>query len=632
MPPSYLDANQRETLAQFQSITARDGSVEGERSSLEALESAGWNLEAAISRVYDGGDPTASTSRMSYPPTRDEVAAEVDDALLPSSNAADPPRRRSATTNGMGTSVVGLYYLRQALAVPIQILSWPLSIVYNLGALVLGFIARLLGFRISTSTFHPRNPFASTTRSGNRRRPRTILSPAAAARNWVDSVHRLVSLPEAINAITPAETTGIQVGSSAQLLSRRGADRSASDTAQLPEFFIGGYEQALRKARDDLKLLMVILTCEENERDDDFKRQVLTDPELISSLRDEQVLVWGGDVLDRDAYQVGRTLSYTSLPCIAFIALQPANASSTPSSSSSSASPRLSLVSRIEPSAALPNISATHVHSHLHSTVLPKSKPYLARLAADKQRREAERHRREQEEHRQSEIARQDEVRILEIRKALEMKQQEEQKQRELAQLEQIEFERKRVRAELARRWREIKREQLRQTGPAIEGREGSDAALSVGVKLGNGKRVMRKFTHEQPVVDVYEWVECELGHDEDQQYDPNLLSSGPNIDLKLDGYVQKFAFRLATTFPRQVIELPPSRFEDVPSPRSSFDSLHRRAADGTEVMLTVGEAFAGMGKAISLVIDGLEDRRRLSMSSREDEDEEEEWEEDGDE
>ncbi|GAA5883135.1 hypothetical protein JCM16303_006108 [Sporobolomyces ruberrimus] len=627
MPPAYLTPSQRETLAQFESITARND----ERSSLEALEATGWNLEAAISRVFDGG----SSSRTSYPPTsstssyREEAStATVDEALLPSSSAtpsngsfdAASPRRR---TNGMGTGIVGIHYLRQALAVPLHILSWPLSIVYNLGTLVLGFLARLLGFRLSTSTFHPRNPFASSPRGGGAfnssrsRRPRTILSPSAAAQEWVDSVQRLLTLPTS----PTTSSTGVEIGTSAGL-TRRNVDGTSGEETELPEFFVGGYEQALRKARDELRLLMVILTCEEHDEDEAFKRRVLTDPELIKSLKDEKVIVWGGDVTERDAYQVGRTLSYTALPFIAFIALQPTT--STPSASSSS-SPRLSLISRLEPSSSsLPTLSASHIHTHLHSVVLPKSTPYLSRLLADKQRRESERFHREERERRASQVAKRDEERILGIRKAKEIQRREEIQRQERLEREREEFERRRRRGLMARRWREEKRNEFERKGESQEG-------IRLVVRLGNGKRVMRRFEKEEPVKEVYEWVECELGREEDAQQEEE---EEEHIDAGEFGeYRQKFAFRLATTFPRQLIELPSSLFEGPASGssgRPSFDSLDEVENGGSEGnVLSVGEAFAGMGKDVNLVVDGLEERRRLSMSSRGDDDDDEEEDED---
>ncbi|GAA6021173.1 hypothetical protein JCM11491_001595 [Sporobolomyces phaffii] len=693
MPPSYLSEEQRETLAQFESITARND----ERSSLELLDRAHWNLESAISQVYD----SSASASASYPPSARETPASVDDALLPRPTSATPSNAsfdERPRSHALGTGVVGIYYLRQALAVPIHLLAWPLGIVYNLGTLVLGFVARLLGFRLSTSTFHPRNPFASSprNRSSNRnRRRRTILSPAAAAQNWVDSVHRTVSLASALDSPTSSSSsssggsTGLRVGSSssssaaaggvsarragvdgaAQLGRRRAAGGVESSVDELPEFFVGGYEQALRKARDELRVLLVVLTCDEHERDEEFKRTVLTDPDLVATLKSERVIVWGGDVLDRDAYQVGRTLSYTCLPFVAFIALQPTATSSTPSSSSSS-SPRLSLISRLEPAPAssVATLSASTIDEHLRTIVLPKSTAYLARLAADRDRRERDRVERERADERLSEVARRDERRIVALRAAAaDRARAERERTARLAEDARLDAER-RERAERARRWRERTRRAWAGTDPRASDPDptGVDERVRVVVRLGNGTRVLRKFSATDPVDRVYEWVECELGREEDDRARVAAAAAAGPDDVdeteahdEHDGdsdYVPKFAFRLATTFPRQLVQLPASRFEqsspssttsrrrrqqqdEAARARKSFDSLESSSSGATSPprpasfeedtrVATVGAAFRGIGKDVSLVVDGLEERRRLSMSSREEEEEEEEEEE----
>jgi FAS-associated factor 2 len=40
----------------------------------------------------------------------------------------------------------------------------------------------------------------------------------------------------------------------------------------LPDFYIDGYEAAVKRAKDDIKVLMVVLTCDEHQDDEDFKR------------------------------------------------------------------------------------------------------------------------------------------------------------------------------------------------------------------------------------------------------------------------------------------------------------------------------------------------------------------------
>ncbi|GAA6044043.1 hypothetical protein JCM8097_001387 [Rhodosporidiobolus ruineniae] len=632
-PPLALSSQQRDLLSQLQSITARPVvPAEEDTASVEVLEEVGWDLQAAISRIYDGSpSSSSSSSRHAYPPTAREGTAGVDEALLPSASSAagaSPARRRSGGagtgTGGLGTGAVGLYYLRQALAVPITILAWPTGLLYNIGALVLGFLARLLRLRPSTASFRPRNPFASSRRGGGR----TILFPTAASEAWIRSVEAITglscpSLPPA-SFSADGDASGVQVGSSSSAsLARRAAPPAASaqgDEPRLPRFFVGGYEAALRKARDERRVLVVVLTSEEHDADEGFKRDVLTNAELVKTLEEENVLVWGGDVGERDAYQVGQTLSYIALPFLAFISLQPSvtNPATSNPSTAPLTSPRLRLITRLEPGStatARGPLTAPLVHNHLITAVLPKAKPFLARLAAQHAQREQERRERDATEQRLAETARRDEEKVLAIRRREAEKRKEEQRRAEQEEKAALEVAEKERVADLARRWRGWKRAELAARGEPPAGEHG---AVRLVVRLGDGRRVMRSFRAEEGTEEVYAWAECEIASSDDG-------GDGAVGGVRPAGYEQRFHFRLATAFPRWVVPLP-SRLDGLSNP-SGADEADDGLGDGEEAT-TVGEAFHGQGGTVNLVVDGLEERRRMSMSSRDEDSEEEELEE----
>ncbi|GAA5866244.1 hypothetical protein JCM8547_007215 [Rhodosporidiobolus lusitaniae] len=598
MSLSTLSPFQRDTLSQFRSITAR--TEEQDEESVEVLSECGWNLEAAISRIFDGPPAaSSSSSRHAYPPPAHDDNAGVDDALLPTTSyATSSPHRRQAVngTGGLGTGQVGIYYLRQALAVPITILAWPAGLLYNLGAVLLSFLARLFRLRPSTASFRPRNPFTSLSR------PKSILSPTAAAEAWIRSAESLTGLScPSLPASSSSTASGVQIGSSSGLSRRGGAGQHEADGARLPPFFVGGYEAALRKARDERRVLMVVLSHEEHDADAAFKQDVLTNPELVKTLTEENVLVWGGDVSERDGYQVGQTLSFIALPFLAFISLQPFSAVPGNPSTASLTSPRMRLITRLEPSTtATANgpLTAALVHNHLLTVVLPKAKPFLTRLTAQHAQREADRREREATERRVQENARKDEERVLAVRRREAEKKAEEQRRAEEAERASLELAEKERVAGLARRWRVWKRGELEARGEPPKGEEG---AVRCVVRLGDGRRVMRTFSAAEGTEDVYGWVECELSAAEDAEEKGGELPGG---------YEQKFVFRLATAFPRWVVPL-------------------EAAAGGLEEGRTsVGEAFKGQGGTVNLVVDGLEERRRLSTSSRDEDSEEEEEEE----
>ncbi|BGP27014.1 ubxdomain containing protein [Rhodotorula toruloides] len=597
-PLASLSPAQRDSFETFNAFTARDSATpEQARKSVEMLRDAGWDVQTAIARVYDEpAGSAASTSRHPYPPTNDDVDG-VDEALLPGAGRG----RSQNGTGGLGTAAVGLYYMRQALAVPISIISVPLALLYNIASAIVLFIARIFRLRPATASFRPRNPFAGAGR------PRTTLSPAAAAEQWVQSLERTTGSSRRGGRHDASSASGVQVGSSSGP-SRRSTRPPPGSGPRLPAFVIGGYDHALRIARDEMRPLMVVLTSEENERDERFKKEVLTSEEVNQVLEEENMVVWGGDVSDRDAYQVGQTLSYIALPFVAFISLQPSappGVSTNPATASTS-SPRLRLISRLEPSPSNP-LTAASLHAHIMTSVLPRSKPFLSRLKTQKAQREADRRAREEAERRVLENARRDEERVLAVRRREEERKRAELAERERREKEAREKEEKERVAALAKEWRSWKRTELQRRGEAAADQPG---AVRVAVRLGSGKRVMRTFAAAEGTVEVYAWVECEL---EEGEEDAGAAPSPPA------GYEQRYHFRLATTFPRQVIPLP--------SHLTSPSTANLGGVDCSAV--TVGEAFAGLGKTVNLVVDGLQERRRVSMGSREDEDSEEELEED---
>jgi FAS-associated factor 2 len=173
-----------------------------------------------------------------------------------------------------------------------------------------------------------------------------------------------------------------------------------------------------------------------------------------------------------------------------------------------------------------------------------------------------------------------------------------------------LELAEKERQAALARQWRSWKRADLVSRGEPATTEAG---VVRFVVRLGDGRRVIRAFPASDDTSELYAFVECELSASDDDNE-----QGGPQPP----SYTQRFHFRLATAFPRWIVPLPSS----LHSPTASSADLTTSASNEKT---TIGEAFKGQGTTVNLVVDGLEERRRMSMSSRgEDSDEEEEEEE----
>jgi FAS-associated factor 2 len=87
---------------------------------------------------------------------------------------------------------------------------------------------------------------------------------------------------------------------------------------------------ALEKAHRDLKFLLVVLLAPEHDDTNSWVRDTLLAPEVLEFINDPQnnMLVWGGNVQDSEAYQVANSLRVTKFPFAAVVVHTP-NVSST---------------------------------------------------------------------------------------------------------------------------------------------------------------------------------------------------------------------------------------------------------------------------------------------------------------
>jgi FAS-associated factor 2 len=220
---------------------------------------------------------------------------EVDDSLV---FGAQPRTRNYPFSRFVGGTPgrIGLF----------SILMAPFSVTVNLLSSLFHFI-----FRVLRIPFPRLNTLALSFNVNNRSARRGSVSddPGVVAERWVRELEEetgAVCISKA--ALMDANGHGDdddgdnEPGPSSRVIKRRGGG-GGSKMKTLPDFFLGGYDAALRLAQREARVLCVILTSEEHDDVPAFRRDVLADPEFVRTLTDNHIIIWGGDVRERDAYQ-----------------------------------------------------------------------------------------------------------------------------------------------------------------------------------------------------------------------------------------------------------------------------------------------------------------------------------------
>ncbi|KAG9120551.1 hypothetical protein FRC07_003909 [Ceratobasidium sp. 392] len=396
--------------------------------------------------------------------------------------------------------------------------AYPFSVTLSLFSFVLrivGFPLRLLG--IPLPRLPPISRAGSLTFFG---RPSTSTDdPRTAATRWVRQLEE--------------ETGAVCVGHEKDMRSdgedEGGKGKVSVKGGMLPNFALCSYEEALRSAQRELRVLCVVLVSEEHDDVAQFKRTVLANEDVVKALTDNNFIVWGGDVRDRDAYQASLKLAATTYPFIAFVSLQPPPSSR----SSSSTSSQLSVVSRLNP------LSPTALLTHISHTVLPRTQPFLQRLKTAEAQRVRERQLRAEQDRAFEEAMKRDGERIRAARE----------REREAMAREAAEAERSRLKREESDRrerrkldreaWRRYARRMIVPAEPTTQG-------VRVTVRIASGQRRTRTFPTSASVETIYAWVET--------LSIPASQSAGEDPEAPPAGYAHEWDFVLATTFPRVVV------------------------------------------------------------------------------
>ncbi|KAJ9479124.1 UBX domain-containing protein 3 [Pseudozyma hubeiensis] len=516
-------ADQQDAIANLRSVLqSSSGSVPDDDMLATLLEVEGWDVARAARLVEEdstaerrrSGADDETIARSFAQDSRVRGSMDLDQSLASTSSPYSSSRRAFNAGSGAPSGLPGGAGLRPhprggadsgTMSIAQMIwtaLTFPLSIASG----ILLFLARLLRIRTLFPSLFGGSPGSRTL---SRSDPRT------SAENFVRELEQDTGASSSRSAVSPEDS----------------ASRAPPSKA-LPPFFIGGYSDALRTAKEQIKILAIVLVSREHGDVDRFKQNTLTDSDLVELLSRDDFVVWGGDVREREAYQVATTLQASTYPFVAFIALQPSRSSSRSSAATSSSSPRAAVLSRLEGSPSTATSAAT-IASHISDVLLPRTRTYLDRLRAEKRRREMERQLRADQDRAYQEASRRDAERITQKREEERLKALEVQRLRD-------EQERKEQVERKKQAWQRWAHHHLVPAEPVA-----SADAVKLSFRLPSGKTLTRLFSPADTVDAVFAFVET------------SSISTDADGDTsqKPQGYEHEFKFNLVTGYPRKRIE-----------------------------------------------------------------------------
>ena len=284
-------------------------------------------------------------------------------------------------------------------------------------------------------------------------------------------------------------------------------------------FFDGGYAQAYDLAKKELKFLLVVLLSPEHDDTSTFVRETLLSPETVNYLNDPQtgILLWAGNVQDSEAYQVSNGLNCSKFPFVALVVHTPQDSSTT-----------MSTVARItgpQSASALVSKLRTAISQHSQS---------LDRVRATRNEQQATRNLREEQNSAYERSLAQDRERTRQRKEAEAAQKRAEQETKAKAEAEEKEAQK----LEQWKRWRA-------QSLPAEPGSDVKDATR-ISMRLSDGERIVRKFTADSKIEELYAFVECHAITKAE-----NDAPAAKPVD-----YDHKYNFRLVSPMPRVVYDI----------------------------------------------------------------------------
>lgn len=287
-----------------------------------------------------------------------------------------------------------------------------------------------------------------------------------------------------------------------------------------------GFNLTLDNCKKDSKFLLAVLVSPSHDDTHSWIRDTLLSSQFYQFLQThhDELVLWGGSVQDAEGYQVSSSLNCTKFPFAALIC-QATEASGTLSSQIR----EMVVVMR----AAGP-MSANELVAKLGSVVTAQ-RVQLSAARAQRAEQQAHRSLRQEQDSAYERSLAQDRERARRRREEEEAKAAAEKR----AQQALLEKEMKEQRRQQWRRWRSSRLASEPVT---------SQNVVRLSIRLANGVRVIRKFSADSPLEELYAFVEC---HDVPTLEGDDQATTSPPLDYEHD-----YKFRLVSPIPRNVIDL----------------------------------------------------------------------------
>lgn len=292
---------------------------------------------------------------------------------------------------------------------------------------------------------------------------------------------------------------------------------------ELP-FFDGGIAQAHDLAKKELKFLLVVFLSPEHDDTESFIRNTLLSADVVNFIKDptNKIILWGGNVLDSEAYLAASEYTCTKYPFSALVCLTPKEGST-----------RMGIVKRL----VGPTPAARYL-SELQ-TAMEKYGSDLEGVRAERAVQQVSRSLRDQQDSAYERSLAIDRERAKEKREAAAAAAAAE--KRALQEAEDAA-----LLADRRKQWRAWRATRIA-SEPPVGDKNVVRLALMLPEYYGVG-RVVRRFQPDATVEELYAFVECyDILQGENQGADEKVEAP--------DNYKHEYGFKIASTLPRVVYE-----------------------------------------------------------------------------